>query len=132
MSKKGLGKLAVGAGIGASLALLFAPKKGSELREDIKKKFDEFMKDVDKMTVEDIKKEFTDKADEIKKEIESLNKEKVLKTAKKKSEELKEKTNELLVLAKEKGTPVLENIAEELKEKTISAAKDVISKLEEK
>ena len=29
MSKRGLGKLALGAGIGASLALLFAPKKGS-------------------------------------------------------------------------------------------------------
>lgn len=27
MSKKGLGKLVLGAGIGASLALLFAPKK---------------------------------------------------------------------------------------------------------
>ena len=38
MSKKGLGKLVLGAGIGASLALLFAPKKGSDLRNDIKKK----------------------------------------------------------------------------------------------
>ena len=46
MSKKGLGKLVLGAGLGASIALLFAPKKGSELRGDIKKKFDEFMKNV--------------------------------------------------------------------------------------
>ena len=56
--KKGFGKLALGAGLGASLALLFAPKKGEDLRKDIKKKFDEMMKDVDKMTVEDIKKAF--------------------------------------------------------------------------
>ena len=41
MSKKGLGKLVLGAGIGASLALLFAPKKGSDLRNDIKKKINE-------------------------------------------------------------------------------------------
>ena len=38
MSKKnGLAKFALGAGLGAGLALLFAPKKGSELRKDIKK-----------------------------------------------------------------------------------------------
>ena len=38
MSKKGLGKFVLGAGIGAGLALLFAPKKGSDLRRDIKRK----------------------------------------------------------------------------------------------
>lgn len=132
MSKKGLGKFALGAGLGASLALLFAPKKGVDLRRDIKKKFDEFMHDVDKMTIEDIKKEFTDKVDDIKKGIDELDKEKVLKIAKKKADELKAKANELVDLAKEKGTPVLEGIANDLKEKTISVAKEVINKLEEK
>lgn len=132
MSKKGLGKFALGAGLGASLALLFAPKKGSDLRRQIKRKFDEFMNDVDKMTVEDVKKEFTKKVDELKKEIEELDKEKVLKIAKKKGEELKVKADELVKLAKDKGTPVLEGIAEDLKQKTISVAKEVIDKLEEK
>ena len=130
MSKKGLGKVALGAGIGAGLALLFAPKKGSELRRDIKRKIDDFMSDVDKMTIEDIKKEFTDKVDDIKKELDELDKEKVLKIAKKKSEELKDKTNELVDLAKKKGTPVLEGIANDLKEKTVAVAKEVIEKLE--
>ncbi len=129
---KGLGKLVAGAGLGASLALLFAPKKGEDLRKDIKKKFDELMKDVDKMTVEDIKKEFTDKVDEVKKGLDELDKEKVAKIAKKKGEELKGKAEELVDLAKEKGTPVLEGIAEDLKDKTVSVAKDVIKKLEEK
>ena len=83
MSKKGLGKFVLGAGIGAGLALLFAPKKGSDLRRDIKRKFDEFMKDVDKIEIEDIKESFTKKVDEIKKELEDLDKEKVEKIAKK-------------------------------------------------
>lgn len=130
MSKKGLGKAFLGAGIGAGLALLFAPKKGSELRRDIKRKIDDFMSDVDNMTIEDIKKEFTDKVDDIKKELDELDKEKVLKIAKKKSEELKDKTNELVDLAKKKGTPVLEGIANDLKEKTVAVAKEVIEKLE--
>ena len=132
MSKKGLGKLLLGAGLGASIALLFAPKKGSELRGDIKKKFDEFMKNVDDMTVSEIKDEFTTKVDEIKKGLDELDKETVLKAAKKKGNELKDKANELVELAKEKGTPVLEGIADDLKEKTISVAQGVIDKLEEK
>ncbi len=132
MSKKGLGKLVLGAGLGASIALLFAPKKGSELRGDIKKKIDEFMKNVDDMTVSEIKDEFTTKVDEIKKDLDELDKETVLKAAKKKGNELKNKANELVELAKEKGTPVLEGIADDLKEKTISVAQGVIDKLEEK
>lgn len=132
MSKKGLGKLVLGAGLGASIALLFAPKRGSELRRDIKKKIDEFMKNVDDMTVSEIKDEFTTKVDEIKKGLDELDKETVLKAAKKKGNELKDKANELVELAKEKGTPVLEGIADDLKEKTISVAQGVIDKLEEK
>ena len=130
MSKKGLGKIALGAGLGAGLALLFAPKKGSDLRRDIKKKIDEFMKGVDDMTVSDIKKEFTTKVDEIKKEIDDLDKEKVLKIAKKKGDDLKKKADELVELAKEKGTPVLEGIEDDLRNKAISVAKEVIDKLE--
>lgn len=132
MSKRGLGKLVLGAGIGASLALLFAPKKGSELRNDIKNKISEFMKNVDDMTVSEIKDEFTTKIDEIKTGLDELDKETVLKAAKKKGNELKDKANELVELAKEKGTPVLEGIADDLKEKTISACQNVIDKLEEK
>lgn len=132
MSKKGLGKFVLGAGLGAGLALLFAPKKGSDLRNDIKKKINEFMKDVDKMTVEEIKKEFTNKVEEIKKELDELDKEKVVKVAKKKGEELKNKANELVQMAKEKGTPVLEGIANDLKEKVVSVAQDVVNKLSEK
>ena len=40
MSKKksGLGKFLVGAGIGAGLGILFAPKSGSETRKELKQK----------------------------------------------------------------------------------------------
>ena len=74
MSKKGsgLGKFALGAGLGAGLALLFAPKKGTDLRRDIKKKFDAFMDDVDDLTIAEIKEEFTNKVEEIKEGIEDL------------------------------------------------------------
>ena len=130
MSKRGFGKFILGAGIGAGLALLFAPKKGSEMRKELKKKIDEFMCDVNKMTIEDIRNEFTKKVEEVKEGLEDLDKEKVLKVAKDKAKELKDKVAELTTLAKEKGTPVLEGIANDLKDKTLAAVKEVIEKLE--
>lgn len=130
MSKNGFGKFALGAGIGAGLALLFAPKKGSDLRRDIKRKFDDFMTDVDKIEVEDIKESFTEKVEDIKKELDDLDKEKVEKIAKKKAKELQRKAEDLVDLAKEKGTPVLEGIAEDLKHKVICVCTEVINKLE--
>ena len=38
MSKKGTGKFLLGGAIGAGIALLFAPKKGEELRKDLAEK----------------------------------------------------------------------------------------------
>ena len=61
-----------------------------------------------------------------------LDKEKVLKIAKDKGELLKEKVENLVVLAKEKGTPILEGIADDLRLKAINVTKDVLKKLEDK
>ncbi len=131
MSKKnGLGKLVAGIGIGAGLGMLFAPKKGSELREDLKKKINKLTDKVKEIDVEEVKKEFNTKVDEIKNDLEDLDKEKALKLAKEKGALLKTKTDELVELAKEKGTPVLEGIAEDLRQKAIEVTKDVLKKLE--
>ena len=131
MSKKnGLGKLVAGIGIGAGLGMLFAPKKGSELREDLKTKINELTDKVKEIDVEEVKKEFNTKVDEIKNDLEDLDKEKALKLAKEKGALLKAKTDELVELAKEKGTPVLEGIAEDLRQKAIEVTKDVLKKLE--
>mgnify|MGYP004532690681 FL=1 len=131
MSKKGgVGKFVLGAGLGAGLALLFAPKKGSELREDLKNKLDELLKKAKEVDLEDVTDEFTKKVEELKKELKDLDKEKVLKIAKEKGEVLKDKAEDLLELAKEKGTPVLESIARDVKKSTASVIKEVLKKLE--
>ena len=132
MSKKkgNMKALLAGVGIGAGLGLLFAPKKGSELRKDIKNKLDELVGKVKEIDLDEVKDEFFAKVDNIKAELEDLDKEKVLKIAKQKGEELKKKTEELVKLAKEKGTPVLENVANEVREKAIVVVKDVLNKLE--
>ena len=65
MSKKGTGKLILGAGLGAGLALLFAPKKGSELREDLKCKINELVNKAKEVDTEEVKENLENKIDEI-------------------------------------------------------------------
>ena len=63
-------------------------------------------------------------------EVKELDREKVLEIAKEKSELLKDKAEELLILAKDKGTPVLESMAKDVKKSTASVIKEVLKKLE--
>ena len=130
--KNGFGKFLTGLGIGVGLGVLFAPKSGNETRRELKNKLDEFVVALKDIDINEVKGEFLVKVEEIKKELDDLDKEKVLKIAKDKGELLKEKVENLVVLAKEKGTPILEGIADDLRLKVINVTKDVLKKLEDK
>ncbi len=131
MSKRGFGKFLLGAGIGAGLGMLFAPKKGSALRKDLKEKLNELIGELKEVNLEDVKQNIIVKVDEIKLELENLDKEKALNIAQRKGKELQKKAEELFELAKEKGTPVLMEIAAGVRKQTISVVKEVLKKLEE-
>ena len=132
MEKKnsGLGKFVLGAAVGAGLGLLFAPKKGSELRKDIRIKFEEMVEYVKEIDVKEVQEEFTAKLNNLKKELAELDKEKVLDIAKEKARQLGVKAEELVELAKEKGTPVLKKAANDLRLKTVDVGKEIVNKLE--
>ena len=132
MSKKksGFGKFLLGGAIGAGLGILFAPKKGTETRKELKQKLDELIARAKEIDIEEVKVNIENKIDEIKAELEDLDKEKVLKIAKKKAKDIEKKSQELLDYAIAKGTPVLEKAASSVKEKAIEVTKQVLTKLE--
>jgi len=132
MSRKseGVVKFALGAMVGVGVGMLLAPKSGEELRKDLKKKINELIEKAKDIDIKEVSEDLKKKVNELKKEIEELDKEKVLAIAKEKGEQLKKKANELLELAKEKGTPVVEKAAADVKERAIQVTKEILKKLE--
>ena len=134
MSKRGGGlfKLLAGIGIGVGAGMLLSPKTGEENRKDLSKKLNELLDKAKEIDVNEVADDIKAKVEDLKKELEDLDKEKALDIAKEKGEELKVKANELLALAKEKGTPMVEKAAAEVKDKAIVVTKDVLKRLEGK
>lgn len=124
------GKFVLGALVGAGLGLLFAPKKGSEIRKELKVKFNELIDKAKEISVDDVTKTIELKISEIKDELNNLDREKVISAARKQASQIKDKAQELVDFAVEKGTPVLKDAALDVKEKAILVAKEAIDRLE--
>lgn len=130
MAKKhGLGKFIAGALVGAGLGVLFAPKKGSETRADLKNMCNDLIEKAKNLNADDVKNYVEEKVADIKQSIEELDKEKVLSFAKEKAKLVNQKAEDLLAYVKEKGTPVMEKTATAIKEKASKVANDVVERL---
>ena len=130
MSKKGFGKFLAGVAVGIGIGVLFAPKKGSETRHDLKIKMDDLLDKAKKLKKEDVKLAIENKVNEIKNAIADLDKEKVLEIAKNKAQQIKKMSEELVEYVVEKGTPVVEKAASAVRDKAIIVTKGVLEKLE--
>ena len=53
--KKGFGRFLTGALVGVGLGVLFAPKKGSETRKDLKRVIDDFLEALKDIDVDEVR-----------------------------------------------------------------------------
>ena len=88
MAKKGFGNLVLGVAIGASLGILFAPKKGSQTRRELKEKMLDLVSSAKELSISDVSHIVETKINEIRHDLNDLDKEKVLNIAKEKSENI--------------------------------------------
>ena len=130
MSKKGFKKFLVGAGIGAAITALFTTEKGRAYQKKIASACEELINKLKEVDVEEVKENVKNKIEEIKTELADLDKEKAKDIAAKKAKDIQEKSKELALYAKEKGTPVLQEMTENLREEAIKVTKKVLKKLE--
>lgn len=131
MSKrKGFGKFICGAALGAGLALLFAPDKGSVTRTKLKAKLDEVLDYVKNIDKEEVKEEIAKRVNELKEELAALDKEKALDIAKNQAQKIQKKAEELYKYAIKKGTPVLQDVTNDVRLRALQVAKDIVVKLE--
>lgn len=132
MSKKksGLGKFVVGAAIGASLGMLFAPDSGENTRKVLKKKLDELLAKAKEVDLDEVKDELLYKVETLQAELAVLDKEKAKDIALEKAEVIKTKAEDLYKYAVSKGTPVVEKAADEVRKQTLKVVKDIEKKLD--
>lgn len=132
MSKKksGLGKFVVGAAIGASLGMLFAPDSGENTRKVLKKKLDELLAKAKEVDLDEVKDELLYKVETLQAELAVLDKEKAKDIALEKAEVIKTKAEDLYKYAVSKGTPVVEKAADEVRKQALKVVKDIEKKLD--
>ena len=109
-----LGKFILGLGIGAVAGLLLAPKKGSELREDIKNESLKVYENVKNMSKEDIESALGQTIESVKQSVDEFDIDEFKDTAKTKLNELETKLEEFAVKVKEseKYTQVRDGVIE--------------------
>lgn len=129
MKKKTAAIVGLGAGLG--LGMMYAPKKGSELRQDVKEIIKHLKDKITAIDVTETKEELSFILDKISKELEDLDKEKVKKIANQKAEDIKNEIEEIIEIAIETKDDLMEKAAKELKEKAINITKEILDKLED-
>lgn len=90
-----LGRFIAGLGIGAAVGMLFAPKKGSELRDELKEKGSKAYDNAKNMTKEDVQDLLNKSIDEVKRAIDEFDMEEFKETTGQKLAEVKAKLEDL-------------------------------------
>lgn len=117
-------------GLGAVTGMMFAPKKGEDLREDVKCTMKKAAKKIEN-TTEDVEESIKDTLDSIGERIENLQFETTSKNLSKRGNEIKKDLEKIIKDAKDKKDDILENTASKLKEILADKLNQVAQTLED-
>ncbi len=120
-----LGKFILGLGIGAVAGLLFAPKKGSELREDIKRESYKAYDHLKNLTKEDVEALLGQTIETVKKTVDEFDVDEFKDTTRTKMKELEAKLEEFAMRVKESDQYM------QVKENVVELSEKVNAKLDE-
>lgn len=123
--------LGTGAVIGGILGVLFAPKKGSETREQIKNSFINLKDKLMNVDEESIKKKIEKKLDCIDVELAKLELIDSYKKGKKQAKKVVKKINQLVEYTKKKGMSEFEDLILDLKDKASEISEEILTNLED-
>lgn len=122
--------LGIGAVIGGTLGILFAPKKGSETREQIKLSFINLKDKLMNVDEESIKKHIEKKLDNIDIELAKLEMIDSYKKAKKQAKKVVKQINKLIDYTKKKGMSEFEDLILDLKDKASEISEEILTNLD--
>ena len=122
--------LGTGAIIGGILGILFAPKKGSETRAQIKMSFVNLKDKLMNIDEESIKKHIEKKLDYIDVELAKLEMFDSFKKAKKQAKKVVKEINKLIDYTKKKGMSEFEDLILDLKDKAAEISEEILTNLD--
>ncbi len=119
-----LGKLIVGMGLGVVAGLLLAPKKGSELVDDIKEKSKQTYDKTKNLSKEDVVDAISYATDKLKTAVEEFDSDKMKNTTKEKIETVKTGIDDLV--KKAKSNPTCQDVMDRIEELSTKASNKIL------
>lgn len=125
MSKSGLGKFVIGAGIGFGIGLLVAAKSGKETRNDIKNKFKELEEKFRSLDLTELKDGAIEKLDSLREKVKDIDSEQICDFTKDKIADIKKGLSDLTKSVKKKSVPIIKKIVDDIALKLDSMDKEL-------
>jgi len=125
MSQSKFGHFLTGAMVGIGLGIIFAPKNGSQTRDELKSSFENLLEKIKNIDIEETKANLLKKVSDLKKELSNLEADEVKTLINEKAELIIEKCDMLIKESEDASLKMVAESAQEVKEKTLKVLNEL-------